>query len=349
MSLVNSWCGFHGDLQEVWLGDVYPHSFFSHFDSETRDAFCQISEWTRQDLALIEQALTRHGVVVKRPCVDNIDDFVDDQDRLLRPPISPRDNTLVLGDQLYQLGYKYPCDPWRHHLEQYRRSGAGIFEFKDGPWSCLSPPCLVRFGRDIFVDWIYHQHVWGMVTEPLVELAKKFRIHISMFDGHSDCVFCPLEQGLILSTEYKTDYSKTYPGWEIYWLTDNPVRERIVNTQHSGFYQWYVPGDITTKKTFAAHIENFAQDWVGDFHETIFDVNLLKINDRTVFSVGEDQELNEFLAKRGYHVEVFDFRCKTFWDSGIHCLTSDIRRSGACPDFFPDRGSAGLDWLIDDR
>jgi len=346
--LVNSWCGFHGNLEETWLGDTYPTSFYDHFEPRVRDAFCQITEWTQQDLAKIEQALIKHGVTVRRPTIDNIDNFLDTDGRLMRPPISPRDNTLVLGDHLYQLGMKYSRDPWQTALDDYAASGSQVTVQAEGPWACLSPPCLVRFGRDIFVDWIYHQHVWGMVTEPLVELAKNFRVHVSMFDGHSDCVFCPLEQGLLLSTEYKSNYSKTYPDWEIYWLNNNPVRSRIVRTTTGGFYQWHVPGDTVKTREFADHIEKFAQDWVGNASETIFDVNLLKVNDNTIFSVGEDQELFEFLAKKGYNVEVFDFRCKTFWDSGMHCLTNDIRRSGGCPDFFPNKGSPGLDWLQDD-
>ena len=347
--LVNSWCGFSGDLEEVWLGDTYPVGYYDHFQLSVRDAFAQITEWTQQDLAKISQGLARHGVTIRRPEFHSIDDFVDQQGRLLRPPIAPRDNTLVLGDHLYQLGLKYQRDPWQSALDKYRSSGSQVTVEQEGPWACVSPPCLVRFGRDIFVDWIYHQHVWGMVTEPLVELAKHFRVHVSMFDGHSDCVFCPVEQNLILSTEYKDNYSTTYPDWEVYWLKDNPVRNRIVRTENAGFYQWYVPGDTVKNREFADHIEQFAQDWVGNYQETIFDVNLLKVNHNTIFSVGEDQELFDFLHKRGYNVEVYDFRCKTFWDSGMHCLTNDIRRSGSCPDFFPGRGHNGLDWLIDDQ
>lgn len=348
MSLVNSWCGFHGDLQEVWLGDCYPASFYDHLEPEVRDSFYQITEWTKQDLAKIEKALLSKGITVRRPKLDNIDDFIDDNERLLKPPIAPRDDTLVLGDKLWQLRSHYKKDPWQQALDEYQASGAKIFVEKDGPWACVSPPCLVRMGRDIYVDYIYHQHVWGMVTEPLVELAKDFRVHVSMLDGHSDCVFCPVEPGLILSTQYKKTYNTTYPGWEIYWLNGNPVRDRIVKTS-GGFFQWHAPIPNANSRAFGEHIEKYAQDWVGQAEETIFDVNLLKVDDRTLFSVGEDHELFEFLAKRGYNVEVFDFRCKTFWDAGMHCLTNDIRRSGDCPDFLPGSGGPRLDWQMDDQ
>jgi hypothetical protein len=346
MNLVNSWCGFYGNLEEVWLGDCYPSNFYDHLDPPVRDAFYQITEWTKQDVKKIETALLAHGVKVRRPVLENINDFVDDNDRLLKPPIAPRDDTLVLGNRLWQLRSQYKKDPWQTALDEYRSSGSEVIVEKDGPWACLSPPCLVRMGRDIYVDYKYHEHVWGLVTEPLVELAKDFRIHVSMLDGHSDCVFCPIEKGLLLSTEYKKTYNKTYPDWEIYWLTNNPVRDRIVKTS-GGFFQWHAPISNTSVKAFGAHIEQYAQDWIGHSSETIFDVNLLKVNDNTLFSVGEDHELFEFLHKRGYNVEVFDFRCKTFWDSGMHCLTNDIRRSGQCPDLMPNLGGPGLDWQMD--
>lgn len=347
MSLVNSWCGFHGTLEEVWLGDCYPTYFYDHLDSQVRDAFYQITEWTKEDVGKIEKALLSRGITVRRPQLDNIDYFLDSNDRLLKPPIAPRDDTLVLGDRLWQLRSHYRVDPWQQALNDYANSGAKIYREKDGPWACLSPPCLVRMGKDIYVDYKYHEHVWGMVTEPLVELAKDFRVHVSMLDGHSDCVFCPLENGLLLSTEYKKTYNKTYPDWEIYWLTKNPVRKRIVKTT-GGFYQWHAPIDPVNAKAFGAHIEEYAQDWIGQAEETIFDVNILKVDDKTLFSVGEDDELFEFLHKKGYSIEVFDFRCKTFWDSGMHCLTNDIRRSGNCPDFNPGAGGPGLDWQMDE-
>jgi N-dimethylarginine dimethylaminohydrolase len=167
-----------------------------------------------------------------------------------------------------------------------------------------------------------------------------------MLDGHSDCVFCPLEKGLILSTEYKTTYNKTYPGWEIYWLTNNPVRERVVST-HGGFFQWHAPFSQSQSKAFADHITQYAQDWVGQADETIFDVNILKVKDDVIFTVGEDDDLFRYLESKGYKVESFDFKCKTFWDSGMHCATNDIRRSGNCPDFFPGQGGPALDWQID--
>lgn len=346
MSLVNSHCGFM-KLEEVWLGDVYPPNFYDHLPSAVRDAFYTITDWTKQDLCKIENKLLELGVVVRRPEYANIDNCVDQHGNLYKPAIAARDDTLVLGHRLWNLRSQFRINPWKKSLDLYRDSGAEIYEISEGAWSCVSPPCLVRLGRDLYIDWIYHQHVWGMVTEPLVDLAKDYRVHVSMIDGHSDCVFCPVAEGLILTTDYKKTYSKTFPDWEIYNISHQRHSKPL--NMGGGFHQWHLPDSrVGANKEFAQHIQQKAQDWIGSYIETVFDVNLLIVDERNILSIGQDEETFEFLTKKGYNVHAFDFRCRNFWDGGMHCLTNDIRRTGPCPDFFSERGAPHLNWLIDD-
>jgi hypothetical protein len=346
MSLVNSHCGF-SPLEEVWLGDVYPYEFYDHLPNSIRDAFYTITEWSREDLSRIEKKLQELGVIVRRPQYRSIDDFLDSNDNLIKPAIACRDDTLVLGNKMFHLRNQFRKNPWQEWLDLYRESGSEIIETSEGPWACVSPPCMVRLGKDLYIDWIYHQHVWGMVTEPLVELAKNYRVHVSMIDGHSDCVFCPVAEGLILTTSYKKSYSKTFPNWEIFNI-NHSERKKPLN-MGGGFHQWHVPDkNIGANKQFAQHIQTKAQDWIGSYIETVFDVNLLIVDEKNILSVGEDEEVFKFLEQKGYTVHSFDFRCRNFWDGGMHCLTNDIRRKGDLKDYFPDRGTAKLDWLVDD-
>ena len=346
MSLVNSHCGFT-TLEEVWLGDVYPASYYDHLPSAVKDAFYTITDWTKTDLNKIEKKLTELGVQVRRPEYHSIDDCIDSNDNLLKPAIAARDDTLVLGNTMYHLRNKFRRNPWQAYLNEYRLSGADIQEHHDGPWACVSPPCMVRMGTDLYVDWIYHEHVWGMVSEPLVELAKDYRVHISMIDGHSDCVFCPVREGLILTTDYKTSYNQTFPGWHVHNINHNN-RSKPCN-MGGGFHQWEIPDTkIGANKEFQQHVQTKAQDWVGSYIETVFDVNLLIVDDKNILSIGDDDDTFEFLHQQGFNVHAFDFKCRNFWDGGMHCLTNDIRRSGPRPDFFPDRGGPRLDWLIDE-
>lgn len=346
MTMINSNCGFT-KLEEVWLGDVYPRHFYDHLPSAVRDAFHTITEWTKEDLGKIEKKLIELGVTVRRPEYLNIDHCIDNNDNLLKPVVAARDDTLVLGNTMYQLRNHFKVNPWRQWLDMYKRSGSVVNEVSDGPWACVSPPCMVRMGRDLYLDWIYHRDMWGFVCEPAVELAKNYRVHVSMIDGHSDCVFCPVREGLILTTSYKKSYSSTFPDWEIYNI-NHSNRKKPLN-MGKGFHQWHIPDTaIGANKEFAKHIQQKAQSWVGSYIETVFDVNLLIIDDKNILTVGNDDDTFEFLSSKGYNVHAFDFRCRNFWDGGMHCLTNDIRRSGDCPDFFPSRGKSGLDWLIDE-
>jgi hypothetical protein len=347
MSLINSNCGFT-KLEEVWLGDVYPIEFYDHLPSAIKDGFQKITELTKQDLAPIEKKLQELGVTVRRPEYTSIDDCLNDNDNLLKPVIAARDDTLILGNTMYHLRNKFKKNPWQRYINEYRESGSTVIEEQEGPWACISPPCMVRIGQDLYIDWIYHQHVWGTITEPLVELAKDYRVHVSMIDGHSDCVFCPVSEGLILTTDYKQSYSKTFPGWEIYNI--NHANKAKPKNMGGNSYQWEIPDQgIAANKNFAAHIQNEAQHWIGSYIETVFDVNLLIIDDKNILSIGDDEDTFNFLAKKGYNVHAFDFKCRNFWDSGMHCLTNDIRRAGERIDYFPDRGAPRLDWLVDDN
>ena len=47
----NSW----SQLEEVWLGDVYPASWYDHLEPAVRDVFQQITETTQQDLNQIQK------------------------------------------------------------------------------------------------------------------------------------------------------------------------------------------------------------------------------------------------------------------------------------------------------
>ena len=64
-------------LEEVWLGDVYPSAWYDHLPAEIRDVFYRITEITQEDLTIIQHKLEELGVVVRRPVYERIDDYID--------------------------------------------------------------------------------------------------------------------------------------------------------------------------------------------------------------------------------------------------------------------------------
>lgn len=112
MSLVNSNCGFT-TLEEVWLGDVYPHTYYDHLPAPVRDAFYTITDWTKEDLSKIEKKLQDLGVIVRRPEYLHIDNCIDQNGNLFKPVIAARDDTLVLGNKLWNLRSNFKINPWK--------------------------------------------------------------------------------------------------------------------------------------------------------------------------------------------------------------------------------------------
>ena len=61
MSLINSHNSW-SQLEEVWLGDVYPAAWYEHLDPEVRDVFQQLTSITQEDLNSIQKTLEGLGV-----------------------------------------------------------------------------------------------------------------------------------------------------------------------------------------------------------------------------------------------------------------------------------------------
>lgn len=95
MTKINSNFGF-SPLKEVWLGDCYPESYYDHLPNEIADPLCQITQWAKEDLTKLQIFLESRGITVQRPQFNTIDNYVNSQDNLIRPPITPRDHYITL-------------------------------------------------------------------------------------------------------------------------------------------------------------------------------------------------------------------------------------------------------------
>jgi hypothetical protein len=335
--MINSNFGFT-PLKEVWLGDCYPESYYDHLPNEIADPFRQITQWTKEDTGKLQKFLEGRGIVVRRPVFDCIENYLDEQDILTKPPVTPRDHYLVLGQTLYSLHNKLKKDQWHHWLNHYRDQGHNVVVPQDQSINCLAPPSLVRIGRDLFLDQDSHSHVWGFVCQWMIETAKDYRVNICSTSGHSDGVFCPVAPGVIASSHYKNNYSQSFPGWQVF-----EIPERMHNFNYSKDW-WIRDNDINSNYSFSQHIQTNAKNWVGNFKETVPEVNMLVLDEQNVVAMKDYPPLTEWLDKQGITVHFFDLRTRSFWDGGWHCFTLDICREDTKDDLFPSRGDDGVYW-----
>lgn len=320
----NSW----SQLEEVWLGDVYPSSWYDHLPSAVRDVFYQLTEITQTDLQKIQSVLTDMGITVCRPSYENIDDYIRD-DQLVKPEICPRDNFLVAGNTLY-IPHQTPA--WQKHIGRYLQDPRS--KVTVGSTHIINGANVVRVGRDIIVD----QDVFEWEDDGRF---RDYRVTLVSNGGHMDGCFSILKPGLILANHYFDDYERTFPDWEIIML-DNPTYHAAPST---GYHQPYPVYNgkfwntsVGTNKSFNDHIIQHALDWVGCYTETYFELNCLVINEHNVIMLAENEQLARDLEKRGITVHWVPFRTRSFWDGAMHCLTVDIRRRSVIEDFFPGRG-----------
>jgi hypothetical protein len=338
MSKISSHNGFQ-PLKTVWLGDVYSEDFYNSYSSELRDSLCKLTERTKQDLSQIEKKLIDLGVEVQRPKFESIDHYISDG-KLTKPPICPRDWALVLDNTLYVTPqYESGTQPWQWAIDSYIDNGEDVkildrFCSEPDPWAWVTFPSVVRVGKDIFIDYPKNNlQIESNVSTVCNQLSKKYRVHVTHSGDHSDGVFCPVAPGQIFSTHYRTAYSRTFPSWEVFFLTDttkkNSFNGRWARQDH---YLPYYSNDLV----------KHAIDWLGNSNETVFEVNMLVVDEKNVICIAEDDAACRKLEEIGITPHVVDFKTRGFWDGGIHCVTLDICREGACLDYWPERGENGV-------
>jgi hypothetical protein len=323
----NSW----SPLEEVWLGDVYPASWYEHLRPEIRDVFQRLTDITKEDLTTIDKTLTAMGIKVQRPRYDEIENYLDEKENLVKPAICPRDNNVVIGNTLYRVDLA-GGDPWQLVISQYDKDARSFVQ--PAPARCIIGANVVRVGKDIVIDkgWMAdytYQNDW-----------PEHRVQVVANGGHLDGCFAILKPGLILASHYWNEYEQTFPGWEII-LLDNPtyhaglkvVRRRPYPIHNGKFWNTAVG----TNRSFNQHVIDHALDWVGMYTETYFELNCLVVDTENVVMLGENDNLARDLEKHGITVHWVPFRARSFWDGAMHCLTVDIRRQSQIEDFFPER------------
>ena len=338
-------------LEEIWLGDVWPEHFYDDLDPEIRDAFYQITEWTKHDLNIIQKKLEEFNVIVRRPVIENDKSkyLVPNTDKLLKPPITPRDHNAVVNNKLY-FGDNDIYNCYKPLLD--------LYPSEDVVMEPLSGAGTVKLGKDIIIDFDNNPNTLESVFQRFQEVSNQgyykkliddYRVHFATGSGHCDGCFMPLRPGLILTTSYWLDYKKMFPDWRRIDLHHPTYANKEVEKKWGNFKKpkhrigtskWKV--DNINAPVFNKYVEEHCAEWIGDYTETYFEVNIVMIDEKNMLCMGVHEELFNDLEKEGITCHVVPFRTRTFWDGGIHCITLDIRRRAMMEDYFPERGVTGL-------
>ena len=246
-----------------------------------------VMERTEEDFAYIIKILENFGVRCYRPEIEDL---------TKRPPLSPRDYFIVLGEKLF-VGKVIPG--YKNIIKQIDRDNIEWFLGND-----ISSGNMIRCGSHI--HWDVSKHVSLEAENKITDILHRqdYKIYKTRYGWHMDGVYSILKPGVIVSTTELPDLEDIYPNWEICYL-DKAENEKPIK-----------------------------HDWGGDYLESNFDVNLLSIDESNCIVPAVNRKLFNFLESHSINPVVCRFRDRTFWDNGIHCITQDLYREGTKENYF---------------
>lgn len=195
-----------------------------------------------------------------------------------------------------------------------------------------------RIGKDLYFGTDAYNQDQITIRRQAQTLFPDYRCHIINTGGHADGTFCPVVPGLIISLFDVPSYAKTFPDWEVIFLPKQSwtaVRP-FLDLKNKNKGKWWVPGE-ELNDDFTNFVENWLDHWVGYVEETVFDVNMLVIDEKNVVCNNYNEKVFEAFNRYGITPHVVNFRHRYFWDGGLHCITSDLHREGVQKDYFPER------------
>ena len=104
-NLWNKW----DPLRVCMLGNNYAPEFFDGVPRRTGDPLKRICEETLEDVEYFKEVLTQFGVKVIQPDMDRSERFMDNPFSVVRGPLMPRDENLVIGNACYISGDDHPA------------------------------------------------------------------------------------------------------------------------------------------------------------------------------------------------------------------------------------------------
>jgi N-dimethylarginine dimethylaminohydrolase len=204
--------------------------------------------------------------------------------------------------------------------------------------SIISSATTVRIGTDIYCNTINSRTISEECkTHP--EIFEKYRVHHLNSNEHLDSVFCPVVPGLIISLHDIPTYKDTFPDWEVVYLPDQSWDKvkPFLDLKNRNKGKWWIHGEEYNDDVIEV-VDTWMSKWIGYVEETVFDVNMLVINEKNVVVNNYNKAVFDALERYGVTPHICNFRHRYFWDGGLHCITSDLDREGEMKDYFPERG-----------
>jgi hypothetical protein len=228
---------------------------------------------------------------------------------------------------------------WSDVIDYVKKNNDQVYNKVPTELTDLNAAMTTRIGKDIYIGTEHYNQDLSERLDILNQKYSEYRWHIVDTGGHSDGTFCPVVPGLIVSLNDIPTYAKTFPDWEVIYLPGQSWGKvaSFLHLKEKNKGKWWVPGE-ELNDDFTEFVENWLGHWVGYVEETVFDVNMLVIDEKNVVCNNYNEVVFKAFERYGVTPHIINFRHRYFWDGGLHCITSDIHREGTMKDYFSGRG-----------
>jgi len=328
---IKGYATFH-PLKHCWIGSGFKTEWFHDLpiynNNKIMDPLKRIADETEEDYQALEKILKDVGVQTYRSFLD-IDKFKSLKN-IWRPPVNPRDHFAVIGEKLYAIGSQ--SEGYANVLKQIDKKDI-VLEW--GTPGCISTATIARLGKDLYWDILA-----GTPADTIEKYKQRwtqegFRVHTSNRGYHSDSAFCIVRPGCIVSLHEIQNYEELFPGWDVCYLPNQSWKKvsPFLEMKHKVGGQWWLKGEEHNDQLIE-FVNTWLNDWVGYVEETVFDVNMLSLDQNTIICNNYNKEVFDHFKKHKVEPIVFNFRHRYFWDGGVHCITQDLYREGTQEDYF---------------
>jgi hypothetical protein len=326
---IKGYATFH-PLKHCWIGSSFKVEWFHDLpiykNNKIMDPFKRIAEETEEDYQTLEKILKNAGVQTYRSFL-NIDK-VGSLKNIFRPPVNPRDHFAVVGEKLYACNNGAPG--YADVLKKIDRKNLDLTVSGTN----ITTANICRVGKDLWWD-IHHLDDQTKVHKIKTDWEEQgFRVHISHRGYHSDGTFCVVKPGCIVSLYEVQDYQKEFPGWDVLYVPDQSWDkvDPFLKMKDKVGGKWWLKGEEHNDQLIE-FVNTWLNDWVGYVEETVFDVNMLSIDENTIICNNYNKEVFAHFKKHKVEPVLFNFRHRYFWDGGVHCITQDLYREGTMEDY----------------
>ena len=314
-------------LKHCVIGRNFSSDFFykNIKNQKISDPLRRIADETEEDYQKLDEILTKAGVQTYRVEFDEGEYYGDYHGR---PPVCPRDHFAVIGEKFYAF------QPTDFYGSLFKNIPKQNLRLGNKPDMQISTANICRVGKDLFWDTkAKNQNDINFFKEEWID--EGFRVHLSNRGYHSDGSFCIVKPGCIVSLYEIQDYKKEFPGWDVLYLPDQSWEKvsPFLKIKDKVDGRWWLKGEEHNDQLIE-FVNTWLDDWVGYVEETVFDVNMLSIDQNTIICNNYNKQVFDHFKKHKVEPIIFNFRHRYFWDGGVHCITQDLYREGTQEDYF---------------